>query len=182
MYEKLLGIKNDTKLNFNKHLNDIINKASRKVNVLSIAMHYMSLPKKQKLVNSCFNSQSNCCPLIWLFLSCIVNNKITHQHERCLRLFYVDKLSSFEKLLELDKSVTIHTRNLQIFSKYIEIYLHPFLVRLFIDVIKIMIYKSIQSLPNVRSSWEKSLGLKWHSYDNSFGKKAPRWWVLTWKK
>ena len=34
-YEKLLGIKIDIKLNFNEHFNDIISKASRKVNVLS---------------------------------------------------------------------------------------------------------------------------------------------------
>ena len=34
-YEKLLGIKVDTKLNFNKHLNNIISKARCKVNALS---------------------------------------------------------------------------------------------------------------------------------------------------
>ena len=41
-YEKLLGIKVDTKLNFNEHLNYIISKASRKVNALSTVMPYMS--------------------------------------------------------------------------------------------------------------------------------------------
>ena len=55
-YEKLLGIKVDTKTNFDEHLNDIISKTSRKVNVLSRVMPYMSLPKKKKLVNSFFNS------------------------------------------------------------------------------------------------------------------------------
>ena len=34
-YVQLLGIKVDTKLIFNEHLNDIISKASRKVNALS---------------------------------------------------------------------------------------------------------------------------------------------------
>ena len=34
-------------------------------------------------------------------------------HERCLRIVNSDKTSSFEKLLEKDGSVTIHTRNLQ---------------------------------------------------------------------
>ena len=34
-------------------------------------------------------------------------------HERCLCIVYSDKTSSFEKLLEKDGSVTIHTRNLQ---------------------------------------------------------------------
>ena len=51
-----------------------------------------------------------------MFHSCIINNKINRLHERCLRLLYGDKLSSFEKLLEQDKSVTIHTRNLQILA------------------------------------------------------------------
>ena len=50
-YEKLLGIKFDTKLNFNEHLNDIINKASRKVNALSRVVLYMSLSKKKILMN-----------------------------------------------------------------------------------------------------------------------------------
>ena len=50
-YEILLGIKVDTKLNFNEHLNDIISKASRKVNALWREMPYMSLSKNKKLVN-----------------------------------------------------------------------------------------------------------------------------------
>ena len=51
-YEKLLGIKVDTKLNFNEHLNDIISKARCKVNALSRVLPYMSLPKKKILMNS----------------------------------------------------------------------------------------------------------------------------------
>ena len=55
-YEKLLGIKVDTTLNFNKHLNDIISKASRKVNALLGVVPYMILSKKKILMNSSFNS------------------------------------------------------------------------------------------------------------------------------
>ena len=55
-YEKLLGSKADTKLNFNQHLNDIISKPSCNVTVLSRAMAYMSLSQKKKLVSSFFNS------------------------------------------------------------------------------------------------------------------------------
>ena len=83
-YEKLLGIKVDAKLNFNEHLNDIISKASRKVNALSRVMPYMNLSKKKKLVSSFFNSQFNYCPLIWMFHSRIINNKINRLHERCV--------------------------------------------------------------------------------------------------
>ena len=50
-HEKLLGIKGDTRLNFNEHLNDIISKARPKVNALSRVMPYMSLPMKKKLAS-----------------------------------------------------------------------------------------------------------------------------------
>ena len=41
------------------------------------------------------------------------NNKINRLHERCLRLIYNDKKSSFKDLLEKGGSVSIHHRNLR---------------------------------------------------------------------
>ena len=41
------------------------------------------------------------------------NNKINRLHERCPRLIYNDKKSSFEDLLEIHGSVSIHHRNLR---------------------------------------------------------------------
>ena len=41
------------------------------------------------------------------------NRKINRPHERCLRIIYNDKQSSFIKLLEKDNSVSVHQRNLQ---------------------------------------------------------------------
>ena len=64
-------------------------------------------------MNSFFTSQFNYCPLTWMCHSCTMNNKINRLHERCLHIVHSDKTSSFEKLLEKDGSVTIHTRNLQ---------------------------------------------------------------------
>ena len=40
--------------------------------------------------------------------------KINRLHERCLRIIYCDKQSSFQELLEKDSSVSIHARNIQI--------------------------------------------------------------------
>ena len=40
------------------------------------------------------------------------NNKINRLDERCLRLIYNDKKSSFKDILEKDGSVSIHHRNL----------------------------------------------------------------------
>ena len=42
-----------------------------------------------------------------------LNNKINQIHEVALRIVYDDYSSTFEDLLNRDKSVTIHKRNLQ---------------------------------------------------------------------
>ena len=44
------------------------------------------------------------------------NRKINRLHERCLRITYNDKQSSFIKLLEKYNSMSIHQRNLQILA------------------------------------------------------------------
>ena len=45
-----------------------------------------------------------------------INNKINRLHERCLRLIYNDKISSFESFLERDSSVTIYHRNIRLLA------------------------------------------------------------------
>ena len=51
-----------------------------------------------------------------MFHSSQLNNRINKIHERALRLVYKDNKLTFNGLLELDNSVTIHQRNLQIFA------------------------------------------------------------------
>ena len=98
-YEKLLLINQSRhKIKFNEHLNDIISKANRKVNALSRVVPYMTLSKKKILMNLFFNSQFSYCPLIWMSHSRIINNKINRLRERCMRLIYGNKASSFEEL------------------------------------------------------------------------------------
>ena len=58
-------------------------------------------------------SQFNYCPLIWMCHNRTKNNKINRLHERCHRLIYNYKKSSFENLLDKDKSVSIHHKNLR---------------------------------------------------------------------
>ena len=58
-------------------------------------------------------SQFSYCPLIWMFHSRNLNNKINRIHERALRLVYQNNLS-FSELLEIDNSVTVHQNNLQV--------------------------------------------------------------------
>ena len=53
-------------------------------------------------------------PLVWMFHSSKMNNKINRLHERALRIAHKDFCSSFATLLEKDRSVTIHEKNLQL--------------------------------------------------------------------
>ena len=49
--------------------------------------------KRRILINSFFTSQFNYCPLVWMFHSRTINNKINHVLERCLHILYSDKTS-----------------------------------------------------------------------------------------
>ena len=56
------------------------------------------------------------CQLIWVGQNRTNSNKINTLHERCLRLLYNDKKSSFHEILERDSCVSIHHRNLRALS------------------------------------------------------------------
>ena len=58
-------------------------------------------------------SQFGYCPLVWMFHSRSLNNKINRIHERALRITYNDKSSNFQELLDKDNSVIIHHRNIR---------------------------------------------------------------------
>ena len=111
--EKLLGVKIDNKLNFDTHVKGLCKKANNILRVLARAPPHMSLEKKKLVMNSFFNAQFNYCPLIWMLHSRSNNNKIKHLHERCLRLIYNDKQSSYEELLIKDGTISIHHRKIQ---------------------------------------------------------------------
>ena len=83
--EKLLGIKAESRLNFNEHLDGIIKKASRKINALSRITPFMNISKRCILTNSFFNSQFNYCPLVWMFHSRSINKRLTvYTKESCV--------------------------------------------------------------------------------------------------
>ena len=106
-YEKFLGIKVDTELKFNEHLNSIISKASCIVNALS-RLCPIRVYLRRRYWWTHFLTQFNYCLLIWIFHSHIMNNKIYLLHKRCMHLIYGDDTSSLEELLEQGKSVSVH--------------------------------------------------------------------------
>ena len=73
----------------------------------------MDLPKRKVLMKAFITSQFSYCPLIWMFHSRTLNDRINNIHEKALRLTCKDNQSSFKELLEKDHSVTVHHENLQ---------------------------------------------------------------------
>ena len=63
-----------------------------------------------------FTSQFKYCPRTWMFHNRKLNIKINRLHEKCLRLIYSDRISSYEQLLNKDKSAPIHQNNLRKFN------------------------------------------------------------------
>ena len=57
-------------------------------------------------------SQFNYCCLAWMFCSKTLQNKINHIQKRALRIVYNEPNLNLYKLVELDKSTTIHIKNI----------------------------------------------------------------------
>ena len=106
---KLLGIILDLKLSFEDHINNFRKKASQKFNALARVAPYMCLEKWKTVLKAQFGY----CPLVWIFHSKGLNNKINSLHERALRIRYGYSSSSFQDLLKKVNSASIHYTNMQ---------------------------------------------------------------------
>jgi hypothetical protein len=110
---KLLGVWIDNKLTFEEHIKMLLKKGNQKLHALMRVSKYMSTEKLRVLMKTFIESHFNYCPLLWMFHSRKLNNRINRLHERALRVVYKDDNLTFEQLLEKDNSFTIHERNLQ---------------------------------------------------------------------
>ena len=108
--EKHLGIKIDNNLTFEEHIEELCRKASQKVNLLARISSLMRFEQRQRIVNSFITY----CPLVCIFHSRRLNNRINHIHERALRIIYHDYNFSFKELLRKDSSLSIHQKSLKL--------------------------------------------------------------------
>ena len=111
--KKLLGINIDNKFSFDKHVELLCMKASQKLHALSRISHYMGAKQRKLIMKAFIISQFGYCPLVWMFHSRKMNNRINKIHEISLRIVYKDSTSTFRELLQKDNSVSIHERNIQ---------------------------------------------------------------------
>ena len=103
----------DSGLKFEEHINKVCNIVNKKLNASHCIRSRMGLDKRKMLLRAFIESQFSDCPLIWMFHSRTLNNKINRLHEKALRIVYGDYKSKFDELLEKDSSFSIHHRNIQ---------------------------------------------------------------------
>ena len=107
--EVLAGITIDHELKFDDYPNYLCKNPGQKLNALTRIAPFLGVWKKLIIIKSFMFWY---CPLIWMFHSRGINNKIDHTHERALTITYNNNLSPYAKLLTKDSSVTINHRAL----------------------------------------------------------------------
>ena len=75
---------------------------------------FIDLLQKEILLSTFFQSQFSRWPLVWMYHSRTLNNKIKRLHEECLRMIYNEKHSALHDLLKKDCSVSIYAQKLQL--------------------------------------------------------------------
>ena len=111
---KLLGLWIDNKMVFEEHIRKLLSKGNQKLHALMRVAKYMTTEKLRVIMKSFIESQFKYCPLVWMFYSKKMHNRINKLHERALRVVYKnDDNLTFEELLVKDNSFSVHDRNLQ---------------------------------------------------------------------
>ena len=104
---------NNRDLKFDKHVLKLCSKANQKISVLSRIAKLLSFNKRRTLFKAFVGSQFKYCLILWMFHSRRNNNKINRLHEGSLRIVHDDNVSTFNQLLDMNKSSCIHHQNIQ---------------------------------------------------------------------
>ena len=75
---------------FDEHVFSLCRKANQTLIALAKESNDVILAKLRTLMKSFVIPQFSYCPLVWMFHSRKMNNRINHIHERALRLAYKD--------------------------------------------------------------------------------------------
>ena len=111
--ENILGVITDNELKFDPHIRSVCKKAAQKLGVLNRISSLLDPEKKKPVFNEVIKSHFSYCLLIWMFSSPRSNNLTNRIHKRSLRTAYNDTSSTFQELLQRNRSVSIHHKNIQ---------------------------------------------------------------------
>ena len=93
----------DNKLDFGKHVAKLCSKVSQKLSALARISNFMSADKLRIILRAFIESQFGCYPMIWIFHSRMLNNRINKLYVKALRIVYKSSRLTFEELLQKDK-------------------------------------------------------------------------------
>ena len=102
--KKFFGIKIYNKLTLEEYLEGLCKKASQKVSAVARISSLMRFEQRKRIVNLFITSHFSHYPLVWMFHSRRIYNRIDHIHERALKMIYQDYNSSFKEVLRKDKT------------------------------------------------------------------------------
>ena len=97
--ETFFEIKIDNKLTLEEHVEGVWKKVSQKVSAVVRFSSLMRFEQRKHIVNLFITSHFSHYPLVQMFHSRHLNNRIDHIHERALKIIYQDYNSSFKELL-----------------------------------------------------------------------------------
>ena len=104
--EKLLGILFNNKFGLDEHVTLLCRKTFQKLNALARVAQYINLAQRRLIMYAFIFSQFGYCPLVWMFHSRKLNNRINNIHQHALRIVYRDYESTFQQLLKQNKPVS----------------------------------------------------------------------------
>ena len=96
-HEKLLGITIDNNMKFDEHVSRLCKNASQKLHALARVSNFIDVEQRRKIMKAFIASQLGYCPVVWMFHSRMLNNRINKIH-----IVYKDFSSTFEQLLQKD--------------------------------------------------------------------------------
>ena len=79
---KLLGVNFEGRLNFDYQVNTLLKKANKNNHALARVCNYLDTKKRRVLMKAFITSQFSYCPLVWMFHSRTLNNRINTIHEK----------------------------------------------------------------------------------------------------
>ena len=112
----------DSELKFEEHINKICNIVNKKLNALHRIGSHMSLDKRKMLLRAFIESQFSYCPLIWMFHSRTLNNKINRLQEKAIRTVYGDYVSL--NLMNYWRRIVLLVFIIEIFKRWLLKYLN----------------------------------------------------------
>ena len=109
----LLGIESDNKLNFEKKVANICQKANNELNAIGRIQNFLGKKEKDTIINSFLYSNFMYCPLTWHFCSKSSQNKIEKIKYRSLKMLTNDYNSDYKDLPEITKTSTMEIKRLR---------------------------------------------------------------------